>query len=102
MIIQTQLFEQAVNSKDIVYTPEHIAKGIIDYLQPNGVCLDPCKGGLFINSCLKMLIIAKSEKINAFLNTQKKVDWIIGNPPYSIFASETIIGMKTVNRIFNK
>jgi hypothetical protein len=86
MVIQGQLFETVVNEKDIVYTPERIAKGIINYLQPDGTCLDPCKGdGAFYKFMPKNADYCEIRENKDFFKYSKKVNWIIGNPPYSIF-----------------
>jgi hypothetical protein len=86
MVIQGQLFETVVNTKDIVYTPERIAKGIINYLQPDGICLDPCKGdGAFYKFMPKNADYCEIRENKDFFKYSKKVNWIIGNPPYSIF-----------------
>ena len=41
---QINLFDIPVNPADIVFTPIKVAKRIIDWLNPLGICLDPCKG----------------------------------------------------------
>lgn len=41
---QEVLFEEFVNPADIVYTPRNISSGIVEFLNPSGYCLDPCRG----------------------------------------------------------
>lgn len=83
---QTTLFEIPVNPSDIVYTPENIAAGIIQFLNPSGKCLDPCKGdGAFYNYLPEGSDYCEIREGKDFFEYNKKVDWIIGNPPYSIF-----------------
>ena len=37
-------------ASDTVFTPSNVAKKIIEYFNPKGVCLEPCKGaGAFYN-----------------------------------------------------
>jgi hypothetical protein len=83
---QTYLWELPVITSDIVYTPTFIAKGIIDFLKPKGLILDPCKGeGAFYNLLPKSSEYCEISEGKDFFDYNKKVDWIIGNPPYSIF-----------------
>ena len=85
MIRQGQLFESVIDPSDAVYTPSEIAKGIIDHLQPSGTCLDPCKGdGAFLDHLPGAEYCELREGKN-FFDYKSKVDWVIGNPPYSIF-----------------
>ena len=44
MEIQGQLWDRPVLIADIVYTPTYVSEHIINWLNPKGVCLDPCKG----------------------------------------------------------
>lgn len=85
MEIQQVLWDRVIEPTDVVYTPHLVAKNIIEYLQPKGVCLDPCKGdGAFYNY-LPNADYCELNEGKDFFNYTKKVDWIIGNPPYSIF-----------------
>jgi hypothetical protein len=80
------LFESKVLPSDVVYTPRNVSKSIIDFLQPNGVCLDPCKGdGAFFDFLPNNSLYCELEEGTDFLKFNTQVDWIIGNPPYSIF-----------------
>lgn len=81
-----RLFEAEVLPADVVYTPRNISKGIINHLQPSGLCLDPCKGdGAFFDFLPFGSEYCELQEGTDFLHYNKKVDWIIGNPPYSIF-----------------
>lgn len=88
MIRQQELFGQFVPPTDVVYTPEHISLGIINHLKPSGSILDPCRGdGSFwkkfpLGSDCDYCEISEGKD---FFDYQRKMDWIIGNPPYSIF-----------------
>ena len=84
---QSYLFEPPVEPSDIVYTPRDISKGIIEFLNPTGAMLDPCKGdGAFYDFMNRGgADYCEIEEGKDFFNYNKKVDWIIGNPPYSIF-----------------
>lgn len=85
MLIQIQLFEKPVLPSDIVYTPNSVAQNIIRFLNPKGLSLDPCKGdGAFYNH-LANADYCEIREGKDFFEYNKKVDWVIGNPPYSIF-----------------
>jgi hypothetical protein len=86
--------------KDVVFTPENIAYGIVEWLKPTGICLDPCAGD---NSFLKYLP-ADSEwceitRGRDFFEYSKKVNWIIGNPPYSIFGDWLIHSFEIADEV---
>lgn len=86
MEIQGTLFEKPVVPSDIVYTQRKIAKGIIDILKPQGICLDPCKGdGAFYDYLPEGKQYCEISEGKDFFDFKEKVDWVIGNPPYSIF-----------------
>lgn len=75
---------------DKVYTPVNIAKHIISYLpiKAGDTLLEPCKGkGAFYDNfpadCSKDYCEIDEDK--DFFEYNTKADWIITNPPYSIF-----------------
>lgn len=83
---QASFFEPTVDPKDIVYTPVKVCEHIIKFLDPSGLCLDPCKGdGAFFNLLPEGSEYCEIREGKDFFEYNKKVDWIIGNPPYSIF-----------------
>jgi hypothetical protein len=80
------------NEKDKVYTPEETAIKIINKIDElynlQGIILDPCKGpGAFYNNfpdkCQKDY--CEIDEGIDFFKYNKKVDWCVSNPPYSIF-----------------
>jgi hypothetical protein len=80
------MIKQANNPNDIVYTPDNIAKDIVEYYQPAGFCLDPCCGeGAFLRHLPEGSDWCEIQQGRDFFQYQKKVDWIISNPPYSIY-----------------
>ncbi len=86
MNIQAELWKKPEVKGDIVYTPVHVSKHIIDWLNPKGKCLDPCKGdGAFYNYMPADKDYCEITEDKDFFNYNKKVEWVIGNPPYSIF-----------------
>lgn len=72
---------------DVVYTPKSTAEWIINYFNPQGSILEPAAGkDVFYN------LFKNEEKYRCeiddgidFFDWDKKVDWIITNPPYSIY-----------------
>lgn len=83
---QTALFDIPVKTSDIVYTPEPVAEGIVRWLNPTGKCLDPCKGdGAFLKYMPEGSDYCEIREGKDFFEYNGRVDWIIGNPPYSIF-----------------
>ncbi len=86
MIRQLELIEKGPIVSDIVYTPDAVARGIIEWLNPSGLCLDPCFGdGAFHRHLPEGADWCELRRGRNFFDYEKKVDWIIGNPPYSIF-----------------
>ena len=82
--------EREHSSRDVVYTPFSVAKAIIDKLPlKNGeTVLDPFYGkGAFYEQYPENVKKewCEIEKNKDFFDFNKHVDWIISNPPYSIF-----------------
>ena len=72
---------------DYVQTPEWCAEDIMTYFAPTGKILDPCRGlnKVFHNIMPEDADWCEIQEGKNFFDYQEKVDWIIGNPPYSIF-----------------
>src|SRR5688572_10647602 len=70
--------------KDIVYTPDWMARDIVLHFSPDGECLDPCFGGGVFHKYLPAgSHWCEIEKGKDFYAWKKTVKWIISNPPYS-------------------
>lgn len=85
---QRTLWPEAATPADVVYTDRAIAIDIIHWLQPTGYLLDPCKGGgvfydNFPGNCRRDY--CEIQEGRDFFDWAAPVDWIIGNPPYSMF-----------------
>jgi hypothetical protein len=112
MEIQKTLWKMPVLEADIVYTPEYVSKDIIKKLNPQGTCLDPCKGdGAFLKYLPENSDYCEIREGKDFFYYKKKVNWIIGNPPYSIFEqflqksfeiSENVSFLVPTNKIFQR
>jgi len=107
-----KLFDANVLEGDVVYTPDYVSKNIIEFLNPKGVCLDPCKGdGAFLRYMPYGSEYCELQEQKDFLQYEKKVDWIIGNPPYSIFdkflehsfsLSDNVSFLVPTNKVFQR
>lgn len=98
---------------DKVFTPRHISKQIIDLFDIQGTILDPFKGdGSFYDQFPEHLTryYCEIDEGIDFFKFDKKVDWIISNPPYSIFddvmehsvkLADNIVYLLPLNKVFS-
>ena len=87
--------------KDIVMTPEYLAKEIIEHFNPTGRILDPCRGeGAFYDNYpgddKDWCELAEDKD---FLTYNQKVNWIITNPPWSKMQKFLEHGMQIADNI---
>lgn len=87
--------------KDIVMTPEWLAKDIISHYNPTGTILDPCRGqGAFYNNYptpnKDWCELAEGRD---FLTYTRKVDWIVTNPPWSKMREFLVHGMEIASNV---
>jgi hypothetical protein len=110
MTSQPQLLQIALDPRDTVYTPDWVARDMVEYFKPTGRILEPCCGdGVF----LKYLPDADWCEIEQgfdFFSCSIQYDWIIGNPPYTMFSkwmshsmeiSKNICYLIPLNKPFN-
>ena len=77
--------EIEVNVNDIWMTPDAIAADMVRHFKPSGRILEPCKGdGAFVRAMPGCEWCEVREGRN-FFDWREQVDWIISNPPYSIY-----------------
>jgi len=97
------------NAADIVYTPDNIARMIVDMFKPEGRILEPAKGGGAFLQYMPDADWCEIQEGRDFFEYNKKVDWIITNPPYSIFRrfllhsmeiSDNIVMLVPLHKIF--
>ncbi len=70
---------------DYVKTPEWCAIDMVDFFKPTGRILDPCRGeNKVFHKILNCDFAEITEGID-FFKIEQNYDWIVGNPPYSIF-----------------
>jgi hypothetical protein len=75
-----------VNKNDIVFTPDWLAKKICSMFLIGGEVLEPCKGeGAFMSYLPHNTQWCEIAEGRNFFDFNKKVDWIVTNPPYSDF-----------------
>jgi len=110
--MQQTLFKLQPIKPDIVYTPDEVVCDIVNWIKPKGKCLDPCSGdGAFYNRMPPNSDWCEITKGKDFFDYQNRVDWIIGNPPYSIFEdflkhsfdiASNIVYLVPTNKIFQR
>ena len=84
-VAQPQLLQMALDEKDIVYTPDWVARDMVEYFKPAGKILEPCIGeGAFIRQLPENTLWCEIRKGRDFFTWNETVDWIIGNPPYRL------------------
>ncbi len=87
MSTQPQLLQIALDPGDVVYTPDWVARDMVDYFKPSGRVLDPCCGdGAFLRHLPAGTEWCEIERGRDFFAWHERVDWCFGNPPYKIFS----------------
>ena len=100
----------ANNGNDRIMTPIYICKQIVEHFNPTGKILEPCCGN---GNFLKVIKAdwCEIDKGKDFLQVEGHWDWIITNPPYSIYraffnkameVSDNIVFLQLVNATFYK
>jgi len=75
-----------LNPNDVVFTPDKIAEQICNLFDIKGRVLEPCKGeGAFLKYLPENTDWCEIAEGRNFYDYDKKVDWIVTNPPYSDF-----------------
>ena len=86
MTAQPQLLPYSLSPADVVYTPDWCARDMVEWFKPSGRILEPCRGEGAIYKYLpagtEWCEIADGRDFFAW---HSPVDWIVSNPPYSIF-----------------
>ena len=84
---QPQLLQIALDPGDVVYTPDWVARDMVDYFKPQGRILEPCCGdGAFLRHLPADTAWCEIERGRDFFAWHEQVDWCFGNPPYSVFS----------------
>ena len=70
---------------DRVYTPDWVAKDMVEHFRPQGRVLEPCRGdGVFMRYLPADTLWCEVDEGRDFFEWQDPVDWVVGNPPYSL------------------
>lgn len=97
---QPQLLPIALDPRDIVYTPDWVAADMVSYFKPSGRILEPsCGDGVFLKYLPENTEWCEIELDVDFFRWSSAVDWLFGNPPYSVFSEWMSHGMKIANNI---
>lgn len=84
---QISLLNLPQRESDVVYTPDWVVEDVIGFFNPRGLCLDPCRGnGAFFDQLPKKSEWCEISEGKDFFAYSNRVDWIVSNPPYSIFS----------------
>lgn len=85
-VAQPQLLNLSLNLRDVVYTPDAVARDVVAFFKPSGRILEPSAGdGAFLKYLPDGTAWCEIEKGRDFFAEQRCFDWLIGNPPYSVF-----------------
>lgn len=99
------------NGNDKVMTPLRVACQIIKHFQPEDKILEPCCGAGSFLEAMPSADWCEIDKGKDFLEVKGHWDWIITNPPYSIYrtffnkameVADNIVFLQLVNAIFYK
>ena len=71
---------------DVVLTPDAIAADVVKHFQPTGRMLDPCRGNGAFWKHMPGAEWCECRDGRDFFAWTEPVDWIVSNPPYSIFS----------------
>lgn len=96
--------------EDIYMTPAAVAREVVDRFKPKGRILDPCRGRGAFFDLMPGAEWCEIREGRDFFDWTKKVDWIVSNPPYSIFTqfmehsfkvADDIVYLIPTNKVFN-
>lgn len=98
--LQPQLLKMALDPTDIVYTPDWVARDMVEYFKPSGRILEPCKGGgVFLRYLPSSTEWCEIEEGRDFFAWREPVNWIVGNPPYAAYSKWISHSMKIAENI---
>jgi hypothetical protein len=82
-----------------IYTPLWAAKDIVDHYKPSGKILEPCRGQGVFTDLMPGCDWCEINEGKDFFDYDKKVDWIISNPPYSLIRKFVLHSFKVADNI---
>lgn len=87
-------------ANDVVMTNTDTAMWIVNYFNPSGICLDPCAGdNAFYNAMPEPKIRLEISEGLDFFDFNDKVDWVISNPPFSIYDNFLLHSFKIAENV---
>lgn len=87
------------NPADIVMTDRVVARKIVQHFKPSGLVLDPCKGaGAFLDE-MPGSSWCEVRDGRDFFEWHSHVDWLVSNPPFSIFYEWLVHSMDIADNI---
>jgi len=99
-------------SNDDIMTPDYLARALVEYFNPQGRILEPCKGtGNFLKYLPSGTLWCEIKEGKDFFDFSEKVDWIITNPPWrqirqflrhSLELADNICFLLTINHLWTK
>lgn len=98
-------------SNDVVMTPLHLAKGIVDHFKPRGSILEPCRGEGNFTRYMPNAEWCEITQGRDFMDWKTPTDWIVTNPPWSkvrpflqhsMMLARDIVFLMTVNHVWTK
>jgi hypothetical protein len=88
-----------VAGKQEIYTPDELARLIVDHFKPAGRICEPCKGGgAFLRALPKCDWFEIQEGKN-FMAAEGQWDWIVTNPPWNEVQNFLIKSMRHADNI---
>ena len=88
------------NPHDVVYTPDDLAGELVRFWSPTGRILEPCKGdGAFMRHLPPETEWCEISAGRDFFDCAGGFDWIVGNPPYSIFGKFLLRSMELAENV---
>lgn len=97
------------SGNDKVYTPDYLAKKIVEHYHPTGKILEPCSGDGAFLKYMPNADWCEIDKGRDFFDYNDKVDWIVTNPPYSLYRqflqhslelSDNVVFLQFINAFF--
>jgi len=85
MTTQPQLLQIALDKKDVVYTPDWVARDMVDFFKPTGRILEPAAGDGAILKYLPGADWCEIEQGRDFFSYRLPCDWVVSNPPFKQF-----------------
>lgn len=104
-------------SDDVIMTPLNLARLIVNHFKPSGSSLEPCRGSGNFTTAMKeydkelKVFWCEINEGKCFYEFDKKVEWIITNPPWSkikhflnhsLNLADNVCFLITINHLWTK